>query len=234
MGDDLSVEVSKKKVYEKEYILDIVLLSILVQIARVVVKYIFLSQLNFTYENINIVNIISIMMVGISTVFFLKNNEKYNPAGQRLTNLNNKYHNKYIRIVLGVLTVIGIVASIYIEGGYFLTTLILLTLSLVVEPIFEEVIFREYLWNYIGNFEKDNKKILIIISIVSALFKLGYWDIISQNLSVVGSSFYTIDIILSKVLFGLIFAFLLGIIKIKYNDTYLCIFIHSLTNVFFK
>ena len=234
MGDNLSIEISKNRANEKEYILDILLLSILIQIARIIVKYILLSQLNFTYENINIVNIISIMIVGISTAFFLKNNDKYNPAGQRLINLNNKYHNKTIRLILGILMVIGIIASLYIEGGYFVTTLIMIILSLVVEPVFEEVMFREYLWNYISNFEKNDKRILIIISIISALFKLGYWDIINQNLSVIGSSFYTIDIVLSKVFFGLIFALVLGIVKLRYNDTYLCIFVHSLINVFFR
>ncbi len=82
-------------------------------------------------------------------------------------------------------------------------------------------------------FEKDEKKVLIIISILSALFKLGYWDIISQNLSVIGSSYFTVDIIMPKVFFGLIVAFVLGIIKIKYKDTYLCIFAHSLINIIF-
>ena len=74
---------------------------------------------------------------------------------------------------------------------------------------------------------------LFIISILSALFKLGYWDIISQNLSVIGSSYFTVDIIMPKVFFGLIVAFVLGIIKIKYKDTYLCIFAHSLINIIF-
>ena len=104
---------------------------------------------------------------------------------------------------------------------------------MIIQPIFEEVIFREYIWNYIGSFEKDENKVLIIVSILSALFKLGYWDIVSQNLSVVGSSFFTIDIIMPKVFLGLIIAFILGIIKIKYKDTYLCIFAHSLINIFF-
>ena len=71
------------------------------------------------------------------------------------------------------------------------------------------------------------------VNILSALFKLGYWDIISQNLSVIGSSYFTVDIIMPKVFFGLIVAFVLGIIKIKYKDTYLCIFAHSLINIIF-
>lgn len=233
MGDDLNLDVSKSRIQDKEYVLDAVLLLIIVQIARITLKYIFLSQLNFTYENVNIANIISIMLVGISLAHFLRGNNRFNPAGQRLTNLNNKYHNKNTRIILGILAGLGILVSYFLEGGAFFTTLVILSLSLIVEPIFEEVIFRDFLWNYMSNYQKDEKKILINISILSALFKIGYWDIISQNLNVVGSSFYTVDIIFSKVIFGLIFAFILGIVRMKFKDTYICIFLHSLINVLF-
>lgn len=230
----MNLESNKVTLRNKEYILDIALLLVLVQIGRVIIKYIFLSQLNFTYDNINISNIISFMLVGISLIIILKGSNLFNSAGQRLINLNNKYNNKKQRWILGVISVIGILASFYYENGYFMTTLLILTLSLIVEPIFEEVIFREYLWNYINNYEKDEKRILIIISILSALFKIGYWDIVSQNLSVIGSSSYTIDIIFSKIILGFITALILGLIKIRYKDTSLCIFSHSILNVFFR
>ena len=216
----------------KEYILDAIILLVIVQIARVIIKYIFLSQLNFTLENVNIANIISIMLVGISVSLILRGNDLFNPAGQRLTNLNNRYNNKNIRLILGGITFGAVCIMTYFDGGYLPSNLIILTLFLIVQPIFEEVIFREYIWNYMGRFQKDEKKVLVIVSLLSALFKIGYWDIISQNLSVVGSSFFTIDIIISKIFFGLIIAFILGIVKIKYKDTYLCIFVHSLINVF--
>lgn len=217
----------------KEYILDAIILLVIVQIARVIIKYIFLSQLNFTLENINIVNIISIMLVGISTSLILRGSDLFNSAGQKLIKLNNKYNNKNERLILGGITIGSICITPYFSGGYLSSNLIILILSLIAQPIFEEVIFREYIWNYISSFQKDEKKVLIIVSILSALFKIGYWDIISQNLSVVGSSFFTIDIIVSKVCIGLIIAFILGIVKIKYKDTYLCIFVHSLINIFF-
>ena len=89
------------------------------------------------------------------------------------------------------------------------------------------------MWNYLKSFQKNERKVLLMISLLSAIFKIGYWDIVSQNLSVVGSSYFTIDIIISKVLFGFIIAFVLGIIKIKYKDIYLCIFTHSFINIVF-
>ena len=229
----LDIKESRFSLRNKEYILDCIILLVIVQIIRVIIKYIFLSQFNFTLENINIINIISIMIVGISTSFILRGSDLFNPAGLRLKKLNNRYNNRNIRLILGGISLVGICVAPYFSSGYLFTNLIVLFLALIIQPIFEEVIFREYIWNYIGSFEKDENKVLIIVSILSALFKLGYWDIVSQNLSVVGSSFFTIDIIMPKVFLGLIIAFILGIIKIKYKDTYLCIFAHSLINIFF-
>lgn len=221
----------KARLRGKEYILDAIILLVIIQIVRVIIKYIFLSQLNFTLETVNIANIISIMLVGSSLSLILRGNDLFNPASQRLIKLNNKYNNKNIRIVLGSIAIVSICLKTYLKGELLTSSLIMVTLALIVQPIFEELIFREYLWNYIENFLHDDKKVLIIISILSALFKFGYWDIVSQNLSVISSSFYTIDVLSSRVFFDLILAFILGGFKIKYQDTYLCIFVHSLLNI---
>ena len=185
-----------------------------------------------TLDNVNIINIISIMLVGISTALILRGNNLFNSAGQRLIKLNNRYNNKNIRLILGAITSVAICITPYFDGGYLTSNLIILTLVLIVEPVFEEVIFREYVWNYIGSFQKDEKKVLIIVTLLSALFKIGYWDMVSQSLSVIGSSFFTIDIIIQRVFVGLIVSLILGLVKIKYKDTYLCIFVHSLINIF--
>lgn len=221
----------KARLRGKEYILDAIILLVIIQIVRVIIKYIFLSQLNFTLETVNIANIISIMLVGSSLSLILRGNDLFNPASQRLIKLNNKYNNKNIRIVLGSIAIVSICLKTYLKGGLLTSSLIMVTLALIVQPVFEELIFREYLWNYIENFLHDDKKVLIIISILSALFKFGYWDIVSQNLSVISSSLYTIDVLSSRVFFDLILAFILGGFKMKYQDTYLCIFVHSLLNI---
>lgn len=221
----------KARLRGKEYILDAIIFLVIIQIVRVIIKYIFLSQLNFTLENVNIANIISIMLVGSSLSLILRGNDLFNPAGQRLIKLNNRYNNKNIRIVLASIAIVSICLKTYLNGGLLTSSLIMIILALIVQPVFEELIFREYLWNYIENFLHDDKKVLIIISILSVLFKFGYWDIVSQNLSVVSSSFYTIDVLSSRVFFDLIIAFILGGFKIKYQDTYLCVFVHSLLNI---
>ena len=179
----LNVKENAVSLRNKEYILASIILLVIIQIARVIIKYILLSQFNLTLENLNIINIISIIIVGVSSAFIFRGNDLFNSAGQRLIKLNNKYTNKKIRLASGFIGIMGLCIAPYFKGGYLSSNLIILTLYLIVQPIFEEILFREYIWNYIGSFEKDEKKVLIIISILSALFKLGYWDIISQNLS---------------------------------------------------
>ncbi|WP_455539905.1 CPBP family intramembrane glutamic endopeptidase [Terrisporobacter sp.] len=228
----MNVKETQINLKNREYILDCIILLIIVQVSRVIIKYVFLSQLNFTLDNINIVNIISIMLVGIIMTMILRSSDLFNSAGKRLIKLNNKHNNKNIRLILGAITSVAICITPYFDGGYLPSNLIILTLALIVEPVFEEVIFREYLWNYVESFQKDERKVLIIVTILSALFKVGYWDMISQSLSVVGSSLFTVDIVMYRVFIGLIVSFILGLLKIKYKDTYLCIFVHSLINIF--
>lgn len=229
----LNAKEKKATLKNREYILDCIILLVIIQIARVIIKHIFLSQFNLTLENLNIINIISIMIIGVSVAFIFRGSELFNSAGQRLINLNNKYTNKNIRLVSGGITSIAFIIYLYFKDGYLKSNLIVFTLYLIIQPIFEEVILREYMWNYLKSFQKNERKVLLMISLLSAIFKIGYWDIVSQNLSVVGSSYFTIDIIISKVLFGFIIAFVLGIIKIKYKDIYLCIFTHSFINIVF-
>ena len=79
--------------------LDCFLVLVVLQIARIIIKNILLSVLNFTDINLNIANIISIMIVGISVFMFLRGSSLFNPAGNRLTEMANKYDNKKIRII---------------------------------------------------------------------------------------------------------------------------------------
>ena len=99
----MDVKENRASLRNKEYVLDCIILLVVVQIARVIIKYVFLSQLNFTLENVNIINIISIMIVGISTAFILNGNDLFNCAGKRLMKLNNRYNNKNIRLISGIL-----------------------------------------------------------------------------------------------------------------------------------
>ncbi len=216
------------KIKDKEFILDCILILVILQICRIIIKNILLSLLNFTVININIANIISIMIVGISLSMILRGNNLFNPAGYRLKSLANKHDNKEIRIALAIITIIALGLAVVFKGEKLLYSTLIICLSSLAVPIYEEMIFRQYFWNYIDSFLKDEKKTFIIISILSVLFTIGYWDIISQNLQVISSAKFTVDVVFSKMLSGILIAIGTGFMKYKYNDLYLCIFLHSI------
>ena len=211
---------------EREYILDCFLILIVLQIARIIIKNVLLSVLSFTAINLNIANIISIMIVGISVFMFLRGSSLFNPAGNRLTEMANKYDNKKIRIILFIITLISLILTVVFKTEYIFYELIVMCLATIVVPLYEELLFRKYLWNYVNSFVENQKTTWVVITIISVLFILGYWDIISQNLQVISSDKFAIDVVTSKMGLGILIAAATGFMKYKYKDIYLCIFVH--------
>ena len=218
---------------EKEFLLDCFLLLVILQIARIIIKNILLSVLNFTAININIANIISIMIVAICMFLFLRGSSSFNPAGSRLTELSNRYDNKKIRIILFVVTFISILLTIVFKSEFVFYELLVICLFTIVIPIYEELLFRQYLWNYINGFLNNQKATYLISSILSVLFILGYWDIISQNLLVISSDKFAVDVVFFNMGIGIITSAASGFMKYKYNDVYLCMFLHIIISCIF-
>ena len=123
--------------------LDCFLVLVVLQIARIIIKNILLSVLNFTDINLNIANIISIMIVGISVFMFLRGSSLFNPAGNRLTEMANKYDNKKIRIILFIITLISLILTVVFKTENIFYELIVMCLATIVVPLYEELLFRK-------------------------------------------------------------------------------------------
>ncbi|EGT3954628.1 CPBP family intramembrane metalloprotease, partial [Clostridioides difficile] len=67
----------------KKCIIDSILLMFIIQILRMILNYVLLSQFEFTLENFNIINLISFTLVGLSLILFLKDNSLYNKVRNR-------------------------------------------------------------------------------------------------------------------------------------------------------
>ena len=197
---------SKKSIsiIDKEYVLDCFLVLVVLQIARIIIKNILLSVLNFTDINLNIANIISIMIVGISVFMFLRGSSLFNPAGNRLTEMANKYDNKKIRIILFIITLISLILTVVFKTEYIFYELIVMCLATIVVPLYEELLFRKYLWNYVN-----------------------------QNLQIVGSDKFAVDVIFTNMKWGVLMSAITGFMKYKYKDIYLCIFLHIIISCVF-
>ena len=157
----------KSRANYKEYIIDVILILFVVQLARINIKFILLKQLNFNLVNLIITTAISFALLGILLLLILKNNEIFNPTSLKIVNMFNQ-NNKQIRMVLGIIVILTFMITQYFEDAYNIYNIGLSVLLIIIIPIFEELLFREYLWNYLTNHIKNVMIVFISITILYA------------------------------------------------------------------
>ncbi|TQW39151.1 CPBP family intramembrane glutamic endopeptidase, partial [Clostridioides difficile] len=198
-----------------------------------------LSQFEFTLENFNIINLISFTLVGLSLILFLKDNSLYNKVRNRKIteafeeNKNNILIEKCKLILFVVVLSLAIIVT-YCTKGYVLFNVTMMTLSVLIVPIFEELFFREYIWNYLSNFIKSKGKIICITSILSGIYNIGYIDVIRNYVILYNNSSYTFEVIISKIMIGTVFGIVLGLVKYRFRDVGFCILLRSLFAIFIR
>ena len=221
---------NKYKYKYKVCVSNLILLIGTVQICRILVNKILLSQLNLNILNMQIINMISCMILCISLSLILKNNELYSPMGKKLISIINSKKSLQKNILLCISSIL-IAINPYFNGGYILSNLVPLITSTIIIPILEELLFREYIWNYFRNYIKNGFKIFITVTVLYAIYSIGYIDTTSTYLSLLNKSEYTINFMFYKFVNYIILGSILGFIKMKFKDTQICILIHSIINV---
>ena len=222
----------KSRANYKEYIIDVILILFLVQLARIGIKSILLKQLSFNLINLIITTAISFALLGILLILILKNNEIFNPTSLKIVNMFNQ-NNKKIRIILGIIVVLTFIITQYFKDSFNSYNILLSFLIIIIIPIFEELLFREYLWNYLTNRIKNITIIFISITILYTFYQIGYIDIIKQYINITNKPGYIIDIITLNMIKAFILGSILGCVKIKLKDTYICMLLHALFIILF-
>ncbi|VIB32321.1 membrane protein [Clostridioides difficile] len=212
---------------------------LIVQLLRMILNYVLLSQFEFTLENFNIINLISFTLVGLSLILFLKDNSLYNKVRNRkITEAFEENKNSILiekcKLILFVVVLSLAIISTYCTKGYVFFNVTMMTLSVFIVPIFEELFFREYIWNYLSNFIKSKIKIICITSILSGIYNIGYIDIIRNYIALYNNSSYTFEVIISKIIIGTVFGIVLGLVRYRFRDVRLCILLRSLFAIFIR
>ncbi|HFL3600488.1 TPA: CPBP family intramembrane glutamic endopeptidase [Clostridioides difficile] len=223
----------------KKCIIDSILLMFIVQILRMILNYVLLSQFEFTLENFNIINLISFTLVGLSLILFLKDNSLYNKVRNRkITEAFEENKNNILiekcKLILFVVVLSLAIISTYCREGYLFFNITMMILSVLIVPVFEELFFREYLWNYLSNFIKSNSRIVCITSILSGIYNIGYIDVVRNYINLYNNSSDTLEVIISKIIIGTVLGILLGIIKSRFKDVGFCVLLRSLFAIFIK
>lgn len=108
-----------------------------------------------------------------------------------------------------------------------LQSILLQSYGSIITPIFEELIFRGYIWNKLSKVFSKEYFVYIINTILFALWHLGYFDSIAFR-----TDTGLAHAILWKVITGLCFGIVLGATRLKSKNCYLTFLLHGTLNIF--
>lgn len=144
----------------------------------------------------------------------------------------NFSHNKKLYIISTLIIVLLIIFSpvFYVNTNF--EDIIFMLESVLLFPIFEELLFRGYIWSEYVKCGIKEWKIYLITTVLFGLWHLGYWDAIyyraSQNFEEVNMP----EVMFFKVLIGMAFGTITGFVRLKTKNVYSSILVHSFLNIF--
>ncbi len=103
----------------------------------------------------------------------------------------------------------------------------LLVYSSIVTPVFEELIFRGFVWNKLNAVFSNKWKTYITSTVLFALWHFGYISSIAFRVNE-----GLLQAMMWKVLTGLCFGIVLGIVRLKTKNCYSTILLHGVINIF--
>lgn len=205
----------------------IILIITLIQVLRALV----MGGLWFAVkpgENIvlfQVINGISFVVVGILLLAWFK------PSPNDL-NLNWDGINKRSRIIYVILGIILFTLLILpVVLGFELEMIVMGFVFGLIVPLFEELLFRGYLWNKVEKSLKSQRSGLItwiIITLSFALWHIGYLDVFLIHPIKIA----LIPLIIGKIGVGLILGSIVGFIRLKTGKVYGSFFFHAFWNIF--
>lgn len=136
----------------------------------------------------------------------------------------DKFTVSYISVSI-ISVVLFIASPSNYKGG--IEPILLLVYSSIVTPIFEELIFRGYIWNELNQIFTSEWKTYIITTILFALWHLGYISSIAFRVED-----DLLNVMIWKVITGLCFGIVLGAVRLKTKNCYSTMILHGVMNLF--
>ena len=114
--------------------------------------------------------------------------------------------------------------SNYLDG---FQAIILLFYGSIVTPIFEELLFRGYVWNRLNTVFKKEWATYIIATVLFGVWHLGYIESVAFRIDTGLST-----VMLWKVIVGLCYGLVLGAVRLKTKNSYSTMLLHGVMNIF--
>ncbi|NLC88154.1 MAG: CPBP family intramembrane metalloprotease [Clostridiaceae bacterium] len=201
----------------------IMIILSLIQILRILLKnivFIFVERTLFTDAIVSITFMI-IMIFGM--LIIIKKCKKE-------LNILPK-NNLKIYVILTIILALFIITTPIITKKYSLYNICFLIYGSIITVIFEELIFRGFIWKEISD-TKNDMFAYITSTILFGIWHFGYIDTILWRTSLVNPNADILNIMFWKVITGIILGIVFGFFRYKNKNTYSSILLHSFINAF--
>ena len=168
----------------------------------------------------------SLLTIIILTVFLFIKKPSLKDLGLSFLDVKPKIRRLYI---IGVSIILLMVFT-----SFFFMDILSSTMNLrfgIVSPVFEEILFRGYLWYRLKKSKVEDISIIFITGILFGLFHLfGYYEY-SYESGFSAETQLMLNVVIQKVLLNTAFGLLLGYIRYKLKSLYPSFLIHAFNNI---
>lgn len=206
----------------KKTLLLLILELTFIQGIRIISKKLFFS---FFEQTLIVDTIFSILFMAIAMSILLRISKREQLA---LKLFPPKFTKSYFAFTFIVAVIIGITPIV--TNSIALYDVLSLIYGAMVTPIFEEALFRGFVWTRL---EKYGERFAYFsVTILFALWHIGYIDTIIWRVGLFDSTASIPQIMFWKVITGSIYGITLGAIRYKTKNTYAAILLHAFMNTF--
>lgn len=201
---------------------------LIIQFTRILmteILFLFIAKTSLIYDTAEM--LIMCFLTAIIILISVRENIKlsFKPA------FNNR-KSRIIYFLISVLIGLLIISSPCFIQNFSVDVIVPIIYLTVVTPMFEELIFRGYIWNKLAMCVKSEFLVYISITILFACWHLGYIDTIYFKLSLRGEAAALPFAMLMKVITGLCYGLVIGLVRYKFKNCYASMLVHSVINIF--
>lgn len=200
-------------------IFKIILIIVSLQIIRIAVRRVLLLFIPITELSLNILN----MVIFIIYTYLLVKYCKKNKIDLRVFKVNNK--NAYLLLIsiFIILFIINLLLNKFSMNNIFKILYGTITL-----PIFEELLFRGYIWSRLLKMFKNEMYVYIITTLLFSIYSVFYID------SAILLKVFSFGLIIFKIVIGLLFGLITGFVRYKTKNTFSSMIVSSIMNMVSK
>ncbi|WP_455538583.1 CPBP family glutamic-type intramembrane protease [Terrisporobacter sp.] len=201
----------------------IIILLITLQISRIIIKQIMFLFLPKNNLNDILISICIMLFFIFFIIWKAKKEETHLDVFSYMMSNETKIY--YILVTVCILILIFISPSFISKLSF--ESLVSLLYTIIIIPIYKEILFRSYIWSILIKEHEDQRKVYFITSVLFSLYHIGYIDTIIMT-----SGFNKMALIIfAKCSLMLSYGIFIGFFRYKIKNSYSCMLVHGFLNI---